>query len=482
MCKLAYATNTYLTPAACTPLAPPVGKAPGGVGTAGVGSATIGAFASGAVMALDTCGSADGHARLFVPVRGDPSITWFDIADDRTSGNTNPFQLDCGQSTFGGRCTDAHRLGVNPYENFRGLTIPVAPVGLDASSDGTYVVSAHQIAGTPAIGLSVNSWPATSASPACATPSGIAAGVPSFQFYLTGSVAPGPSEVARVPQPLLIATAAATSTPLAYEQGFVVTYNATAEVDIFRVDPDASSSPSRPFLTRAAQAPITIIPSGIDSRGVVIDPSERQACEASCAPQTSMPGTNACQLQPDLISCLACCLDTPLSLYIANRSPPSLLLGNVNTQLIRSDAAAGTGSGVFDVVQIYDQVPLTVGPSKVVLGHALQADGTLKSFVFAVAFDTKSVFMYDPVAQQVVAVISTSRGPDPIAFDTCCDPALGSACVLPCASGEKPHAFLYVGHFTDSYIGAVDLDIGHPESFGTMFASIGEPLPPLESK
>jgi hypothetical protein len=48
--------------------------------------------------------------------------------------------------------------------------------------------------------------------------------------------------------------------------------------------------------------------------------------------------------------------------------------------------------------------------------------------------------------------------------------------------GEDPHAFLYVGHFTDSYLGVVDLDMSHPETFGTLFASIGIPIPPLESR
>ena len=61
--------------------------------------------------------------------------------------------------------------------------------------------------------------------------------------------------------------------------------------------------------------------------------------------------------------------------------------------------------------------------------------------------------------------------PHPIAFDACTDP-----------SCPKQYAYLYVGHFTESYLGVVDLDMRHPETFGTMFASIGAPLPPLESK
>ena len=44
------------------------------------------------------------------------------------------------------------------------------------------------------------------------------------------------------------------------------------------------------------------------------------------------------------------------------------------------------------------------------------------------------------------------------------------------------HSFLYVGHFTDSYIGVVDLDMRRPETFGSMFATVGAPTPPRESK
>jgi hypothetical protein len=67
-------------------------------------------------------------------------------------------------------------------------------------------------------------------------------------------------------------------------------------------------------------------------------------------------------------------------------------------------------------------------------------------------------------------IIKTGRGPHAIAFDTGDD-----------GSGNL-HSYLYVGHFTDSYLGVVDLDMRHPETFGIMFASIGTPTEPRESK
>ena len=36
----------------------------------------------------------------------------------------------------------------------------------------------------------------------------------------------------------------------------------------------------------------------------------------------------------------------------------------------------------------------------------------------------------------------------------------------------------YVGHFTDSYIGLIDLDQSHADTFETIVASIGVPQAP----
>ncbi len=96
VCKLACNPNQILAPSPCQPLAPPF-----------AGFGTVGAFASGAVLSLnpavDTAAmlgnaptSEDYGARLFVPVRGDPSITWFDLADDRVQKGAGTC-VDAGQ-------------------------------------------------------------------------------------------------------------------------------------------------------------------------------------------------------------------------------------------------------------------------------------------------------------------------------------------------------------------------------------------------
>jgi hypothetical protein len=442
---LGVATNQILTPSACTPITPPFKS-----------FATIGAFASG-LRLVPNPNTSVGGARLFVPVRGDPSITWFDVADERTaSGAKEPFKLDCGQAGVDQRCSDEHRMGIDPYDNFRDLSLPVEPVGLDADDDGKALVSAHQIQGAPAVGLSINDWTSNLR--------------PTFQYYNGTNVANGPTEVARVPKPRLVQNLEGTTTPITYQPGFLVTYNNSPQVDLFRVDFDAASAPPRPFLTRAGSAVISTNADGKDSRGIAIDPSARQACEDSC---NDVPhGTVGCQSKNDPTSCLRCCTNVPLDVYIANRAPATLLLGRVNTTVVDSDLAAGTGSGAFDNAVIYDSVPLAQGPSKVGIGKVIGVDGQLHTRVFVVAFDTSFVFSYDPEAQLVDAVIRTSRGPHAIAFD---------ACTTDCGPGEEPHAFLYVGHFTDSYLGVVDLDMRRP-TFGTMFASIGTPIEPRESK
>ena len=97
-------------------------------------------------------------------------------------------------------------------------------------------------------------------------------------------------------------------------------------------------------------------------------------------------------------------------------------------------------------------------------------DGVPHLRVFAVAFDSRLVFSYDPEARRIDAVIRTGRGPHAIAFDTGVDAVRG-----------EPYSFMYVGHFTDSYVGVVDLDLRRPNTFGSMFISLGQPTPPRES-
>lgn len=390
-------------------------------------SASIGAFASGLELVYEQEGSG---ARLFVPVRGDPSVTYFDVDDDRAGGGAT-FRLACGQAGADLRCDAAHRVGQDPGRSLRGLKLPVEPVGIAASEDGRAIVTAHQTAA--AVSLVVNRWDEP--------------GAPTLEYFL-GGLPEGPTEVATVPVPAFVEAARAAGETVEHQAGFLVTYRNAPQVDLLRLFDDAAASPPRPFLTRAASAAITTNANGRDSRGMAVDGSARAACEASCAGE---------------LACLRACLEVPLRFFVANRTPASLLVGEVTTEVAESDLGGeGRPTGVFDRLRIYDAVPLAFGASRVELGTVLDADGRRRARVFAVAFDTRQVFVYDPEARRIEAIIRTGRGPHGLAFD----------------AGED-HALLYVGHFTDSYLGVVDLD-ARKATYGTMIATLGQPTPPKE--
>ncbi|MEO5726904.1 MAG: hypothetical protein ABI134_36255, partial [Byssovorax sp.] len=86
---------------------------------------------------------------------------------------------------------------------------------------------------------------------------------------------------------------------------------------------------------------------------------------------------------------------------------------------------------------------------------------------------------YDPQARTIDAFFRSGRGPHGLATDADEQAAISG---VRGDAKQTGHAFLYVGHFTDSYLGVIDLDMRHPETFGTMFASVGTPTPPKGSK
>jgi hypothetical protein len=287
--------------------------------------------------------------------------------------------------------------------------------------------------------------------------------VPSLAYF-TGSLAAGPTEVVAIPEPAFVTLAEAgavgASDAFEYRRGFAVTFRASAEIDLLRYYPDSGATPNRPFIQRAAALPVVTNQSSFDSRGIAILDHERRACEATCG------GASA------ELSCLtACAEEVPLRVFMANRNPASLLVGQMDVFANRVIDAVGNeqltsaGEDVF----FYDSIPLNFGPSRVEIGNIINNDGELEPRVFVVAFDSRTVFMFDPIEHRIEAVIRTGRGPHDVAFDVGVD-----------ADGER-FAYLHVGHFIDSYIGIVDLDQRRPTTYGQMFATLGVPIPPKES-
>jgi DNA-binding beta-propeller fold protein YncE len=98
----------------------------------------------------------------------------------------------------------------------------------------------------------------------------------------------------------------------------------------------------------------------------------------------------------------------------------------------------------------------------VVVGTVDTPNG-LEQRVFVVCFDSRRIFVYDPLRGRMETEILTGRGPHAMAVDT-------------------KRSLLFVGHFTDSYVGVYSLNLAFPESYGSMLATLGSPQPPRSSK
>lgn len=396
-------------------------------------SVFVGAFASALSLVHEPGGS---RARLFAPVRGDPSVTYLDVEDDRgaDADAAASFRLDC-QVDERGFCDLSHRLGQDRDKTLRGIQLPSDPIGIAATADGTAIVVAHQ--SEQSASLVVNDWES----------------VPRLAYFITG-LPNGPTELAPLPAPGFVAEADG----LVYQPGFTLTFRSASTLDLLRFVPDSGAVPARPFVTRGQTFPLTTNASAFDSRGVAILDGPRSRCEATCSALS----------EPQ--ACLESCAENvPLRIYMANRTPAQLLVGRVETIINRTGDPAAPSS-VTENVFFFDSIPLNFGPTRVKIGRVVDEAGQFVDRVFAVCFDSRSVFVIDPETERVETIIQTGRGPQDVAFDEGIGP-----------DGE-PFAYAYISHFTDSYLGIVDLDQRRPNTFGAIVANVGVPQPPVESR
>ena len=383
-------------------------------------SVQIGAFATDALYRARPADAPEGAVgRLLIPVRGDTTVHYVDVDED---GN-----LECGQGNADGRCDDRHRVGDDPEEeNTRDQRLPTSPFGIAASRDGRVVTVTHQTEGQ--VSLLINDWSAP----------------PRLEFVV-GGLPSRPMELAGVPPPAVVA-----ADQLNYQPGFLVTFRNSAEVRLLRffddgLFTDAAAVPARPYLADVGAARILTNSVGSDSRGIAVDSSAREQAEAECA-----------GLDPELqAGCLQSASGVPLDVFVANRTPPSLVVG-------RTQTVSGYTSG-SDIPSFYRTIPLTAGPSRVYTGDVINPDGEREMRVFVVCFDSRLVFIYDPATDRIETEIFTGRGPHPLTLDT--ERGVG-----------------YIGHFTDSYIGVVALDQRFPRTYGTIVATIGTPSAPRATK
>lgn len=379
----------------------------------------ISAFATDVLLAKrppDAPAGAPG--RMFIPVRGDSTLHWID---------TDGGQLDCGQGD-GGRCASSHRLGDNDSANDgRGVDLPVEPFGISATSDGRVVAMTHQTSG--AVSAFVNDWEHA----------------PSLQAVETGLPT----------RPIGIASVPVISSTTDHLASFLVAFRNNASVHslaffddgLLSEPPSGDSLEGRASLVDIGSTPITINSLGWDSRGIAVDDSSRVRAKAACAEDA------ACLEQAETL---------PIDgVYVANRTPPSLLVGQIRT----------SEGSTPELPVFYDNVPLTAGPSRVVVGHVTAVDPEtgevgVETRIFVLCFDSSLIFVYDPVRRRIETEIFTGRGPYSMAFDDK-DP-------------ERPMA--YVGHFTDSFIAVLSLDQRSPRTYGSIITTIGAPTPPRASK
>jgi hypothetical protein len=418
--------------------------------------------------------------RLFAPVRGNASLTWASVERDGPESIApldptvpyGPFAIQCGRDSSG-RCDGAHAAGSNPDEtgNTRHITMPGEPFGATMSEDGESLLITHQNETKTSLfstGLGRNQLDTGGADGA---PS------PSLQFVLDGMPIGGVG-IAPVPHDRDAFTSAAQFP----RPAFLETSRAINEVSLLRQYPDefggVASSLRRPFLDREAGFPITITASGVDSRGIAIDPTPRLACKAKVLPANAATGRTQAAVDLDY----ATCGRKPARVYIANRSPASLLVGEVG--------GASTASEIYDPdrLVLHSSIPLSTGPSKVYLAPVVERDGAYALRIFAVCFDSATVFIIDPETLQLENVIRVGLGPFAMAFDPFSFEDVAVHAQVPfdpreAGRGLRRYRFAYLASFTNSFVQIIDLDNAQTDraTFERIVFTLGRPTLPKGS-
>jgi len=418
--------------------------------------------------------------RLFVPVRGNATLTWASVERDSferapspndTKDAYGPFRINCGQDGSK-RCDAIHQIGEDPNEegNTRHLTLPGEPFGATISEDGTSLVLTHQNDTKTTLfstGLSRGRNDDPNDRP-----------YPAIEFVVDnvpiGGV--GIDGVPHDPDAFL----GAISLPL---PAFLQTSRSVPEVSLIRrytdeqADEQGNVRPAnpRPFLDVEAAFPITASAGGADSRGIVIDPTPRLACKARVAPVG--PGMTVEQRDREMQACAR----KPARVFIANRTPASLLIGEVGV------AEGSDGAYDPDRLTIHTSEPLSAGPSKVYLAPIVDRDGAYALRVFVVCFDSATVFVYDPDVGALDTVISVAPGPFAMAFDPFSFEDVARHVQVPETGREvqdlRRYRFAYLASFTQSFVQVIDLDkaVPNPATYGRVVYTLGHPTNPKGS-
>jgi hypothetical protein len=452
--------------------------------------------------------------RLFLPVRGDATLTWADIVPDLNlppneipTADAPYFKIDCGAPATGERrCNDVHQAGRStdpgnpgPTETtdagVKPDTLPGEPFGVAQSGDGRYIVVSHQTEAKVTL-FDTGLRPASSTGQGLRADEGDAAPAsdlvydrPSLKFILDDpNLKVGGTGVAYVPEdPRAYPTSVKPLAPAFYS-----TNRSAPQLSLFRVFPDDTKlgDDSRPTLVRESVAAITINASGVDSRDIVLDPSPRIVCEKQLRfdnEKLPTPKSEA-ELAPQLASCAR----RPARVFITNRSPASLLVGELG------DGALGTdGSYNGTRITLQATIPLAAGPSRLFVAPIVDDSGLYALRVFIVCFDSRTVFVINPDRNSLENIIRTADGPFALAFDPfdlgdVIDKRVRKIEVdwderydsVKDAHEMRRYRFAYLASFTRSYVQVIDLDNSRPDksTFETVVYSMGLPTKPVGSK
>ncbi len=402
--------------------------------------------------------------RLFIPVRGDTTIHYIDVDEEgrfhcnrpaETSGefdfeDADDYALRCkGHRIYRGQTfgvddegnfvvadelplpgdLDADELADIEDDPTNEFLLQPEPIDLAASDGGRFIAVSHQMGGM--VSSLMNNW----------------IDPPALVHVLRG-LSNNPLGIAGIPR-VLDSTASLSESESDWD--FLLSYRTDSRIDLLHFDDGgllgaSTTAPTnsggepieifRPAMAQVDSTPVITNSNGTHSRGLVVDDRNRQAEIVACNEDES---------------CIEAAKAEPMLVYVTNRTPSSLLIGLTGGESELAEASL--------TPRFFNTIPLSAGPSRVLLGNVIGPDGSLLPRVFVICFDAGLIYVFDPVREVVESVLRTGRGPYSLAFN-------------------YEQGVVYVGHFTDSYIGVISIDQRYPFTYGATLATLGEPEPP----
>ena len=130
---------------------------------------------------------------------------------------------------------------------------------------------------------------------------------------------------------------------------------------------------------------------------------------------------------------------------------------------------------------------VSAGPSKVYLAPIVDKNGNYALRVFAVCFDSATIYVYDPEGGVLEQVIRVGLGPFAMTFDPFNLDDVAQHKPVPIDQAHNPnekeirhYRFGYIASFTQSYVQLIDLDNAVPatNTFEQIVFTLGKPTNP----